>query len=76
MADFLVWGRIQNLGPGEFLAIASAVPALPFSNEDTEVLTALAPLLADAQAELVCLTNAVGEFVRSKGHRLVDVEAG
>jgi hypothetical protein len=41
LADFLIWGRIEHLGPGEFLAIASAVPA--GGSEGADVLTALMP---------------------------------
>jgi hypothetical protein len=74
MADFLILGRIQHLGPGEFLAIASAVPVLTTPQDAAEVKTVVTPSLDDAQAELAYLVNAVGESIRSRGHGVVDVE--
>lgn len=49
MADFRVWGRVEQIGGREFFAIASAVPEA--LGDRAIVLTATSPSLADANKE-------------------------
>ena len=73
MSDFLVWGRVEHIGVRQFLAIASGVPE---DRQDVAiVLTAVAPNLAEANQHRDQLMREVGEKVRARGDRVVDVEA-
>ena len=72
MADFRIWGRIEHIGAREFFVVASAVPEV--GAERPIVLTITAGSLQEANAEKSKLVTRVGEAVRARGDRVVDVE--
>lgn len=73
MADFRIWARIENIGPSEFLVIASAVPETSGA-ESASILTTTMQSLADANRERERLVVELGTKVRERGDRVVDVE--
>ncbi len=73
MSDFRIVARVKYIGVTQFLAIASGVPE---ARQDVAiVLTALAPDLAEANQHRDQFMREVGEKVRARGDRAVDVES-
>ena len=75
MADFRIWGRIEHIGPQQFFVVVSAVPDLPQSgligvDLESQTLSSRAEA-TDARAVLM---RAMGERIRARGDRVVDVE--
>lgn len=73
MADFRIWGRIEEIVGGGFLAIASTV------REDLEpsgsrVLSQMFATREAAELALREFMTKLGEDIRKKGGRIVDVE--
>jgi hypothetical protein len=71
MAQFHVWGRIEQLGPVDHFVIVSAVSDDP--TIQPKVLTCSAPSAAGAHAERDRLMVELGHWVRAGGHDVVDV---
>ena len=65
--------RVEHIGVGQFLAIASAVPDPPADRGI--VLTSIVPTLAEANTAKARLVVEMGARVRSNGDRVLDVEA-
>lgn len=72
MADFRIWARVEHIGVKRFIAIVSAVQDPPA--DKAIVLTGEAPSLAEANASRDRLMIEMGERVRARGDRVVDVE--
>jgi hypothetical protein len=76
MADFRIWGRIEHLGPREFIVIVSAVPDPPTPAPDrVDVETQTVSSRAAAVEACADLVLQMGKLVRERGDRVVDVEA-
>lgn len=73
MADFRIWGRVEHIGPSQFFVIASAIPEV--QSERATVLTLTADSLGQESAEKARLMIQVGEVIRWRGDRVVDVES-
>lgn len=75
MADFRVWGRVEQIGPQQFVAIASAVPnSLDASAMSADVRLQMRPDRERASEVLKRLMRALGKTIRKRGDRVVDVE--
>lgn len=75
MSDFRIWGRVEQIAPGQFVAIASAVPDRPGGEADAaDVRLQMLPDRDGAKAALEILVGTLGEAVTLRGDRVVDVE--
>lgn len=72
MADFRIWAKVEHVGVKQFLAIASAVPEVVADRP--VVLTSIAPTLVEANEHKAQLMVELGDKVRARGDRVVDVE--
>lgn len=71
MGYFRLWGRWEQIGPGQFVAIVSAVP----EGEGTpEVLMRLAASLDNDRALVESMARELGAKIASTGARVIDVE--
>lgn len=73
MAEFLIWGRIEQTGPAEFLVIATAIRA-DANADGLEVMPNMAASRKEAERVLKDVLVKLGERIRSRGHKIVDVE--
>lgn len=73
MLEFRVWGRIEQTGPDEYAAVASAIRE-DLHSEGTQVLMKLYPTRAVAEVALREFLLQLGQSIRAKGGRVVDVE--
>ena len=73
VADFRIWGKVEHIGVKQFLAIASAVPDPP-DDQRPIVLTAIVCELVEANQARDRLMKDVGNRLRARGDRVVDVE--
>jgi hypothetical protein len=73
MANFLIWGRVEQMATGEYVAIATALRA-DGSSEELEVVPHVNCSRSDAEGHLRLALVALGERVRARGHTIVDVE--
>lgn len=70
-----LWGRIEQIAPNQFVAIASAVPHQPGGEADAaDVRLQVLPDRAGAKAALEILVKTLGEAVTLRGDCVVDVE--
>jgi hypothetical protein len=75
MNDFRLWGRIEQIAPDQFVAIASAVPDQTRGETDAaDVRLQLLSHRADAKTVLESLVKALGKAVTIRGDRVVDIE--
>ena len=75
MADFRIWGTINQTAPHESVVTGSAVPH-PFGALEGVVVSAhTAPTRELAAEACVNLVLQMGNIVRERGDRVVDVEA-
>lgn len=74
MADFVLWGRIQQIGAKEFAVLATAVCADSSVEAGVKAEIELATSRANAETRLRAALLALGALVRSSGHQVVDVE--
>lgn len=72
MADFHVWGRIEQIGPAEFVVIVSTVNEADPS--DAQTASRLAPSRQEAEGLRDLLVTEAGAVVRTRGGRVTDVE--
>lgn len=72
MADFRIWGKVEQIGVKQFVAIVSAVPEV--EGDHPIVLIESTANLVEANARRNQLMREVGERVRAQGNRVVDVE--
>lgn len=75
MNDVIIWGRIQQFGPDQFLAIGSCISELQGLPSDADVLTKVSDSLAEAREALSAIVLELGLQARSRGDRVVDVES-
>jgi hypothetical protein len=73
MANFIVWGRIEQIAPNQFVAIASAVRN-DGANAKPDVELKVLPTREAAQGALRAIVQSVGSAVTGRGDRVVDVE--
>lgn len=74
MPDFRLWGRVEQIGPSQFLAIVSAVPDTVSPDFDAGVELVTAPTHGEAWHQLETLAVTLGEKVRQRGGRIVEIE--
>lgn len=74
MADFNLWGRIEQIRTDLFYVIVAALPCTKSNPEDAMVRTGDAPSRQQAEALRDRLMREVGEQVRQGGDRVVDIE--
>lgn len=67
-------GRVEEIGPGQFLAIVSAVPNKFNSESRVGVEFVAATTHQDAWSQLETLAVSLGEKVRREGGRIVEIE--
>jgi hypothetical protein len=72
MADFRIWGKVEQIPPAEFFVIASAVPKDGGDGAAVLTTTASTEDLADSAKQK--LMREVGALLRARGDRVVDVE--
>jgi hypothetical protein len=70
--DYRIWGKVHHLQPGDFFVVATAVPDPP--TDRPIVLTLSSSSLLEANQERSRLMIKLGEQVRERGDRVVDVE--
>jgi hypothetical protein len=71
--DFRIWGRIEQIAPGQFVTIASAVRDDGGDSTPNTMLRVL-PDRESAREALRQMVQAVGKLVTDRGDRVVDVE--
>jgi hypothetical protein len=71
--DFHLWGTIRQSAPTEFAVTVSAVPASG-DIQDVTVDLRVAPSQELAESIRASMLLAMGERVRARGDRVVDVE--
>ena len=71
MANFRMWGRWEQIGPGQFVAIVSAVPE---DKGEPEVLMRLAASLDNVRVLVDSMARELTERIAATGARIVDVE--
>ena len=74
MADYRLWGRIEQIGPHEFLAIVSAIPADGRGSPHARVETRLETSLDAARDALRSVLVGVGLALGAEGARVTDTE--
>ena len=74
MSDFHIWGRVEHVGPSQFLAIATAIRA-DASSDGLDVLHEIASSRETAEVLLKEAMVTLGKRVRLLGHRVIDVDA-
>jgi hypothetical protein len=75
MGDFRVWGRIEHIGPQQFVAIASAIPDEPGAVGDSgDVRLQMLPDREGATLARDVLVKDLGEALQLRGDRIVEVE--
>jgi hypothetical protein len=75
MTDFRLWGRIESIGPSDFVAIATAVP----ENGDPSQVRTLAETHASEESAtkaLETLMVKVSGIVRKSGGTITRVDTG
>lgn len=70
---FIIWGRLEHLGLGRYLAIASAIRE-DRRADGAEVMHEVLASKEAAEMRLQEFVLQLGEVVRGKGGRIVDVE--
>lgn len=73
MAEYVLWGRVQQTAESEFIAIATAICA-DGSAKGLEVVPQRKASREAAESSLRAAMLALGERVRAKGHIIIDVE--
>jgi hypothetical protein len=75
MGEFRVWGRVEHIGPHQFVAIASAVPVAPGAvGESADVRLQMLPNREGATLARDILVKDLGEALQLRGDRIVEVE--
>jgi hypothetical protein len=76
MPDYRIWGRVEHIGPQQFVAIASAVPdSGDATGNSADVRLQMLPDREGATLARDILVKELGEALRLRGDRVVDVEA-
>lgn len=75
MADFRLWATINYVPPDGYVVAVSAVPDEPGNATGTLVEVAVKPSHEEALQIRDQLMLQMGERVRARGDRVVDVEA-
>jgi hypothetical protein len=74
MAEFAIWAKVEQMGPGQFLAIAAAVPTVRGQSKSL-VKSVCCESREAAEKARNNLARSLGETLTLRGDRVTDVEA-
>lgn len=71
--DFRMWGRVEAAPPGDFVAIATAIPESA-NPAGIQTLTEVHPTRAEALDALRRLVSRLEQAIRAAGGRVIETE--
>jgi len=75
MADFRIWGKVEQFGPEAFFVIVSAVPDPPVAGTGRFMVdTRVVDLSDQATRTQAAMMRRMVDKLRARGHRVVGAE--